>query len=152
VILTLVDVREDFQRSPNFTQMDSFRQRGTVTVCGVRPGPRAYQVDYQVLILAPDRAQQANIHTSVLERLSLENTLRINGVLSPMSILAPPTLDERRLGVSGPSYVVLAPTYVRIGTRMERSPRRERPWVRTLEIQGAPRDNPQDQEGIILQL
>lgn len=145
VVLTHLDAREDPQRTGSATQRDSFRPRGAVTVCSVRAPARAYGVDYQITVLAPERAQQLFVHTLLLQRLSLEAPLRINGTPSPVGMLPPPALIERRLGE-------LAPVYVRIGTRMEIAPRREQTWVRRAVIEAAPIDARLDREEIELEL
>ena len=94
---------------------------------------------------ARTRAQQMLIQTVLLQRLSIDIPLRINGVASPVSILPPPAIEDREVGV-------LAPVYVRIGTRMETAPRVEQPWVRRAEARSSPKDAPLDQEGIVIQL
>jgi len=147
IIVTHRDVLEDLERTASFTQRDSFRPRGPLTVCSVRPGARAYLVDYQIIVVAPTRRQQLHVQTLLPQRLSMDIGLRINGVISPVSFLPPPTptLDERRLGL-------LAPVYILIGTRMETAPRREQPWVQQAVIGTGPIDAPQDQEGAVLKL
>lgn len=147
IIMTYRDVLEDLERTGYITQRDSFRARGTLTVCSVRPAARAYLVEYQITVLAPTRRQQAFIQTLLPQRLSIDVGLRINGVPSPVLFLPPPTptLDERRLGL-------LAPVFVRIGTRLETAPRQELPGVQQAVIETAPIDAPLDQEGITLKL
>ena len=145
LVLTPLDAREDLDRTGYVTQRDSFRLRGALTVCSVRPAARAYAVDYQIVARARTRAQQMLIQTVLLQRLSIDIPLRINGVASPVSILPPPAIEDREVGV-------LAPVYVRIGTRMETAPRVEQPWVRRAEARSSPKDAPLDQEGIVIQL
>jgi len=145
IILTLVDAREDLDRTGYATQRDSFRQRGALTHCSVRPAPRAYLIDYQITAVAPSRAQQVIIQTLLEERLSIDKGLRINGEVAPVWTLAPPALLVRRVGLS-------APVYLRIGARMETAPRRETPWVRRADVRTGPGDAPTDQEGIVIVL
>jgi len=145
IILTHLNAREDLDRTTYFTQRDSFRPRDELVMCSVRPAPRAYMVDYQLTVVAPERAQQLVIHTFLLQQLSVSQGLRINGAPAPLVTLEPPVLENRWLGQ-------LAPVYVRIGTRLETAPRREQPWVRRSEVQAGPLDAPEDQEGIVLEL
>jgi hypothetical protein len=145
IIATMMESREDLERTVYFTQRDSFRARGAVTVCSVRPAPRAYFVDYQLTAVAPRRPQQVSIQNFLLERLSVSRPLRINGVASPVSMQPPPEIHHRDLGQHGP-------VYVRIGTRMETAARVERPWVLRTDVQAAPPDAPQDHEGIVIVL
>lgn len=145
VILTQLDAREDLERTGYVTQRDSFRPQGALIVCSVRPGARAYLVDYQVNAVAPERGQQLAIQSQLLQRLSTDVSLRVNGVPSPVWILSPPGLIERQLGV-------MAPLYLRIGTRMETALRRQQTWVRRADIEAGRIDAPLDQEGIVLEL
>ena len=146
IILTHLDAREDPQRAGFPLQRDSFRPRGVVMVCSVRPAARPYLLEYQLVAHAPDRAQQVRVHTLMLERLSMDIPLRINGYPSPIWILPPPAVnDRRRLGMP-------APVYIRVGARMEVSPRREQTWVRRAQVDAAPIDAPDDREGIVLRL
>lgn len=145
VVVTPLEVREDAERTGYFTQRDSFRPRGDSAVCSVRPAPRAYFLDYQVTAVAPSREQQAHVYTMLARRLSADVPLRINGVQSPVAILPPPALEERKLGT-------LASLYVRVGTRMEVAPRQERPSVRQAEVRAGRTDAPSDLEGVVIQL
>jgi hypothetical protein len=146
ILITRLDVREDLQRTPYHTQRDSFRPRGPDSVCSVRPAARAYLMDYQVAIAAPRRAQYAAIQTHILQRVSADRGLRVNGSPSPLWVLQPPAIEDRV-----PAHLDLeAALYVRIGTRMETASRRELPWVRQAAIDAAPIDAPADREGIVL--
>jgi hypothetical protein len=145
VVLTLVDVREDLDRTGYGIQRDSFRPRGPLTVCSTRPAARAYIVDYQVTTVAPERSQQRFVQDRLLDRLSIDRPLWINGAPAPVWILPPPALLERQLAL-------LAPIYARIGTRRETAPRRERPFVTRAEVGAARIDAPLDREGIVLDL
>lgn len=145
VIVTLLDAREDLERTGYVTQRDSFRMRGAQTVCSVRPAARAYGVDYRIAAPARSRAQQMYVQTALLQRLGIDIPLRINGVASPVAILPPPPVDD-----ANPR--TLASIYVRIGTRMETAPRVEQPWVRQAEARSAQTNSPMDQEGIVIRL
>ncbi|KAM3090242.1 hypothetical protein ACKFKG_30085 [Phormidesmis sp. 146-35] len=144
IILTPQDAREDLERTGCATQRDSFRQRGNLTICSVRSPARAYTVDYQITAVAPEPDQQRLIHTYLLQQLSMDRGLPINGLFSPVSLLPQPApLDDRRLGL-------LAPLYVRIGTRLETAVRQEVPWIQRTNIEAARIDAPVDQEEIVL--
>jgi hypothetical protein len=145
IAAAVVDFREDLDRTGYFSQRDSFRPRGGVTVCSVRPAPRAYLVDYQLTALAPLHTQQRLIQTLLAQRLSIDVPLRINGAHAPVAILPPPDIQRRRLDE-------IAPLYVRIGTRMEVAQRREQTLPLRTEVLGAPADAPLDQEGIVIVL
>jgi hypothetical protein len=145
IVVTPLDAREDPERTPYVTQRDSFRIRGGLTVCSVRASARAYVVNYQIRIPARSRPQQLFVQTQLLQRLSADLPIRINGVPSPVTIVRAPALDD-----AGPG--VLQPIYLQIGTRMETAPRVEQPWVRQAEARSAPKDSPLDQEGIVIQL
>jgi hypothetical protein len=145
VAVTNIDAREDQGRSGYATQRDSFRPRGPQTVCSVRPAARAYTVDYQITTVAHTRDQQALIHNGLLGRLSADFGLWVNGAVAPVWILPPPALLERKPGL-------LAPLYLRVGSRMEVSPRREQTWVRQAEVRTGRIDLPTDEEGTVMRL
>lgn len=145
VHVTSLGLREDPQRTGYAPQRDSFRRRGTVTVCSVRPGARAYLADYQIVAVAPERRQQGAVYQAVLRRLSADTALRIDGVPAPVWMLPAPPLTGVGLGD-------LASVYVRIGTRMQVGPRREEVWVRRARVQTGPVGAPQDREGIVVEL
>jgi hypothetical protein len=145
IVVTSLGPREDLDRSPVMTQRDSFRQLGSRMVCSVRPGPRAYLVDYQLVVVAPERSQHQVLMDALLRRLSIESGLRINGVPSPLAMEPAPALFGRAEGTLGP-------VYVRIGTRMEVAPRQVLPWVSTVDLGVAPPDSPADREDIRLVL
>jgi hypothetical protein len=143
ILATYMSVQEDGQRTGYFTQRDSFRLRGAGIVCSVRTPARAYQVDYELTVIAPIRDQQIFIQNDLLQHLSMDLGLPVNGVLCPVTILPPFSMITRQTGL-------LAPLYIRIGASMETGPRQEIPWVRQADIRGAPLDSPQDQEGTVL--
>ena len=143
ILVAGLDAREDLARTGYLIQRDSFRRRGALTVCSVRPAPRAYLVDYQITAVAPERDQQRRIHTAILARLSLDIGLTVNGSVCPVCFLPPLTPQERRL-------VELAPLYLRIGSRLETAPRRERPWVRHAEVVAGTLDAPGDADRVVM--
>lgn len=140
VALTRIDVREDLERTPYTTQRDSFRRRGTLVVCSVRPSARAYTVDFQISVVAQRRAHAAAIFTGLHQRLSTDIGLRINGAVAPIRTLAAPVIEER-LQAGLPLEAAL---YVRVGTRLETASRREAPWVQQAAIAGGPLSAPLD--------
>jgi len=144
-LVSLLDAREDLSRSGYEPQQDSFRQRGSLLTCTVRAPARAYFLDYQIMTLAPERAQELFLLNQVLQRLSMDIPLRINGTFSSVYILPPPALVFRQIGQ--PSS-----TYIRIYTRLETAARQEEQLVRRLTIGAAPPAAPSDEEEIVVQL
>lgn len=145
VIVTMLDAREDLERTGYFLQRDSFRAVGAVTVCSVRPAPRAYVLDYQLTARGSTRPQQLLVHGLLLQRLSGDIGLRINGDTAPVWLLAPPQLYVRRLGE-------LAPVYVCIGTHLQTALRAPQTWVRHAEVRAAPIEAPLDWERVEVDL
>jgi hypothetical protein len=145
VLVTPLDAREDLDRTGYALQRDSFRARGALTVCSMRPAARACSADYQITILASERPQQRVIHDRLLDRISAARALWVLGTAFPVWILPPPALLDRATGQG-------APMYVRIGTRRETAPRREGVFVVRAEVAAARKDAPLDQEGIVLNL
>jgi hypothetical protein len=143
ILVASLDTREDLPRTGYLLQRDSFRRRGALTVCSTRPAARAYFMDYQVTVVAPERDQQRGIQTAIFNRLSMDVGLRVNGSVCPVSFLPPITPHERRL-------VELAPIYVRIGSRLDTAPRQERPWVRRAVVAAGPLDAPGDADGLVV--
>jgi hypothetical protein len=141
ILVASLDAREDLNRTGYLIQRDSFRRRGALTVCSVRSAPRAYFVDYQVMVVAPERDQQRRIQTAIFDRLSMDVGLRVNGSVCPVSFLPPITPPERRL---------VEPIYLRIGSRLDTAPRRERPWVRHAVVAAGPLDAPGDADGLVV--
>jgi hypothetical protein len=142
--VTFLDAREHLERTGYYQQRDSFRPRGGMVVCSTRPAARAYTVDYQLTAVASNRQQQRWLQEELLRHLSMDEGLRINGAPAPLQLLAPPELDQRRLGELGPLYI-------RIGTRQERAPRQEQTWVRIAEIQSGHTATPWDKEVVTLE-
>ena len=145
VVVTMLDAREDLDRTVYFDQRDSFRAVGAVTVCSVRPAPRAFLIDYQLTVTSPRRDEQLLVHELLLQRLSAGSGLRINGAVASLWMLPPPPQFVRRLGE-------LAPIYLRIGTHMQRSPREEQTWVQHAEVRAAPYDAHADWERVEVNL
>ncbi|ESA38291.1 hypothetical protein N836_33215 [Leptolyngbya sp. Heron Island J] len=143
VVLTLLDVQEDLERTGYALQRDSFRQRGDLTVCSTRAAARAYLVEYQLVVLAPQRQQQLAIYRWLLQRLSIDIGLPINGSNAPVWVLPPLEADDRQLGI-------LTTVRVRIGTRLETAQRQEQPWAQQVGIYTAQTNAPLEQEGIVL--
>ena len=143
VVLTLLDVQEDLERTGYPIQRDSFRPRGELTVCSTRASARAYLVEYQLVVFAPQRQQQLAIYRWLLQRLSINIGLPINGSQAPVWILPPLEADDRQLGI-------LTTVRVRIGTRLEIALRQEQPWAQQVGIYAAQIDAPLEQEGIVL--
>jgi hypothetical protein len=145
VVVTMLDAREDLDRTVYFDQRDSFRALGAVTVCTVRPAPRAFLIDYQLTVTSPRRNEQLFVHELLLQRLSAVSGLRINGTIAPLWLLPPPPQFVRRLGE-------LSPIYLRIGTHMQLSPRQEQTWVQHAEVRAAPYDAHGDWERVEVNL
>lgn len=143
VVLTLLDVQEDLERTGYAPQRDSFRPRGDLTVCSTRTAARAYLVEYQLVVLAPQRQQQLAIYRWLLQRLSIDIGLPIHGSNAPVWILPPLEADDRQLGI-------LTTVRVRIGTRLETASRQEQPWAQQVGIYAAQLSAPLEQEGITL--
>jgi hypothetical protein len=145
VVITHLDAREDLERTPYHLQRDSFRLKNGRTVCSTRPAPRAFALDYQLTVVAPNRQQQRAIHEALLGQFSFTLPLRVNGSPCPVWILAPPLLDDRAPGE-------LAPMYLRVGTRREVAPRVEGTWVQRIEIESAPVEARADVEELVVDL
>jgi hypothetical protein len=143
--LGLLDLREDPERSPAINTRDSFRIRSSVTVCSVRPAPRAYIADYQLTVVAPLHDQGLALREAVLRRISIDEPLPIHGVGAPVWILPPPTLEH-----DDPS--IPARIHARLGLHMAIGARAEQPWIQRAEAIGGQLGAPDDREGIVLQL
>jgi hypothetical protein len=144
-LLSLLDAREDLSRTNYEPQRDSFRRRGAAIVCSVRAPARAYLADYQVMPIAPERPQELFLRNLVVQRLSMDIPLSINGAFSSVYILPPPALVFRQIGQ--PTSV-----YVRIYTRLETAVRQVQVWVRRMTVDAAPLDAPADEEEIVVDL
>ncbi|HEY8943883.1 MAG TPA: hypothetical protein VIM73_06470, partial [Polyangiaceae bacterium] len=145
IVITPLDLREDPARSPSHVQRDSFRPRGVELEFSERRAARAYLADYQIVVLAPVREQQAYLQTQVAERLSADAGLWVHGALCPVRQLEPPVLEQRSLGV-------LAGAYVRIGVRREVAPRIARRRLRTVVIEAGHPDAALPREVVELEL
>jgi hypothetical protein len=145
VVVTMLDAREDLERTECFFQRDSFRVQGLLTLCSVRPAPRAYTLDYSLNVRARDRVHQIAVTNALLQRFSLDVGLRINGAVAPVWMLAPPPLFMRRLDE-------LSPVYARIGTHRQVAERVEQTWVQHAAVVAAPLEAPSDQEEVGIDL
>lgn len=134
IVATLLDAREDPQRSQQATQRDSFRARSGRLVWSSRPGARAFALDYRLVPEAGDHALRIAVHQHLLERLARLDALRVNGALCPVQI------------VPAPAGAAQAAVYLRIGTRLEVAPRTEQPPVERLRVAAAPQDAPDELE------
>lgn len=159
LLISLTDQREEPERGWNIPQRDSFRVRGGLTVCGLRPPPRPVLAEYQILPAASDRAHSLALRTEILRRIGVDTGMRVNGTVLPVRTLLPPPLDIRVRAVP-------APVYLHIGTRIEQGARIEVPWVSQGQVLSGPLDTPwdpsgpepppvpgpDDQEGIVLRI
>jgi hypothetical protein len=146
VVITPLGLTEDPERARYHQQRDSFRPRAALVACSVRPAPRAYLADYQVAVVAQDRAQQATIVDEFQTRLSTDVPLHVNGARWPVWIVPALPLLNREFGTLAPS------TYLRVGARAEIAPRVEIPWVQRVHVGAGRPDAPAEAEGIVLQL
>lgn len=140
LLISLTDQREELERGWNIPQRDSFRVRGVLTVCSVRPSPRPVLAEYQILPAASDRAHSLALRTEIMRRIGVGTGLRVNGTVLPVRTLLPPPLVFR-------SRAVPAPVYLSIGTRIERGARTEVPWVHQGKMLSGPLDTPWDPSG-----
>ena len=161
LMVTLTDQREEPERAWNVPQRDSFRVRGELTACSVRPPARPILAEYQILPAASDREHSMVLRAEIMRRVGVDTGLRVNGLVLPVRTLLPPPVDVRVRALP-------APVYLHVGTRVETGPRTEVPWVKTGQILSGPvagpftpdRDGgeeppvpgPEDQEGIVLRL
>jgi hypothetical protein len=146
VVITPLSTIEDPERTPYVEQRDSFRPRGALVACSVRPSARAYLADYQIAVVAPTRAQQVAITDQIQTRLSADVPLRVNGARWPVWILPALTLLNREFGTLAPSI------YLRVGARSEIAPRTEAPWVQRVHVGAGRPDTPADTESIVIRL
>lgn len=121
-VITPLGPREDMERSPFLTQRDSFRARGALTVCSVRPAPRAFIAEYQLVAQAATRPVAQFLFDAMLARLSIDTGVRVNGVQCPVWMQPAPNLWGRDIQTLGPIYI-------RLGSQMSSGTRKETPWV-----------------------
>ncbi|MEV0644190.1 hypothetical protein AB0I28_02890 [Phytomonospora sp. NPDC050363] len=159
VLVTLTDQREEPERGWNIAQRDSFRVRGGLTVCSVRPPARPVLAEYQILPAAGDRRNSTALRAEIMRRVGVDAGLRVNGTVLPVRTLLPPPLDIRVRATP-------APVYLHIGTRVELGPRVEVPLAASPTLHSGPLSGPfdpaddepppipgpDDQEGIVLRL
>jgi hypothetical protein len=146
VVVTPLATIEDHERTPYVDQRDSFRPRGALVACSVRPSARAYLIDYQVAIIAADRAQQVLLTDEIQLRLSADVPLRVNGASWPVSIQPTLPLLNREFGTLAPSI------YVRVSARSEIAARVETPWVQHVHVGAGRPDAPAETEAIEITL
>jgi hypothetical protein len=159
LLISLTDQREEPERGWNVPQRDSFRVRGGLTVCSLRPPPRPVLVEHQILPAATERSSSLALRAEILRRIGVDTGVRVNGRVLPVQTVLPPPLDIRVRAVA-------APVYLRTGTRIEQGERTEVPWVHRGRLLSGPWDSPwdpsgpepppspdaQDQEGIVLRI
>ncbi|MGW4229483.1 hypothetical protein ACWEF9_09410 [Streptomyces sp. NPDC004980] len=136
IAVSHTNAREDPQRSQYTSQRDSFRQRGALTVCSVRPPARAYLADYQVIVVAVRPSHKLSVRNEVLARLSADRPLWINESPAPVRVLEPP-LEVRDVADA-------AQVHIRVGSRIQTGPREEYGWVRHADVQA---DRPDEAPG-----
>lgn len=135
VLLSLTDQREEPERAWNILQRDSFRRRGPLVVCSVRPPARPILAEYQVLCAATDRRHSLALREAVLRRIGVDTGLRVNGTVLPVRPVLPPALGSRERATA-------APIYVHVSTRVETGVRTEYTGVRHGTVLGGPLDAP----------
>lgn len=140
LLITLTDQREDPARGWNIPQRDSFRVRGALTFCSVRPAPRPVLAEYQIIPAATRREHSLALRTEILRRTGIDTGLRVNGTVLPVQTLLPPPLDIRVRAVP-------APVYLHIGTRVAQGTRTEVAAVRQAHGHFGPLDAPWDPRG-----
>ncbi|MER7728948.1 hypothetical protein [Streptomyces sp. NPDC096323] len=140
IVLRALDVLEVPERSGGVAQRDSFRRRGQLTTCAVRPPARAYAVSYRVTPFGADRAQQLAIHTDLLARLGPDRALWINDAPAPVQLLAPSLLEDG--GPQPPS-----PLSVLVASRLQTGSREEVPWASGPDVRVGRPDTAGSDEG-----
>lgn len=145
VVLTHLDLREDLARSPLHTQRDTFRPRGSDLEFSERPAARAFLSDYQIVAIAPERRQQALVQSRVVERLSADRGLLVDGAWWPLRMIDPPELERRRFGT-------LTGAYVRVGARKEVALRSQQRRLRRVVVEAGRSDAPLERELVELEL
>ncbi|MFF0445278.1 hypothetical protein ACFYT4_02470 [Streptomyces sp. NPDC004609] len=143
VEVSTTDVREDPDRTGCVAQRDSFRPRGPLTLCTVRPPARAYTADYRITAVGQGAGQQTWVHNEVLTRLAADRPLWINDAPAPVRMLPPPCRDEREGQEPVPVRV-----HLRVGSHMQTGPREALPWVRRTEVRAGRPDTAGDDEGM----
>lgn len=89
--LSFDGLRDDPQRSGQTVQQDSFRLRGQVIECSVRPAARACTADYLLTVeVGGDPIRAAALAGAVARCFSADRPLWIDGSPVPLRILPPP--------------------------------------------------------------
>ncbi|MFZ3561345.1 MULTISPECIES: hypothetical protein [unclassified Streptomyces] len=140
LLISLTDQREEPEREWRVPQRDSFRVRGGLTVCSLRPAPRPVLVEYEVRPVASDRFHALALRTEIIGRIGIDTGLRVNGAVLPVQTLPPPPLLFR-------SRPAPAPVCLCIGARIEQGRRTEVPWVHRGTVLSGPLAHPWDPRG-----
>ncbi|MFI6289882.1 hypothetical protein ACIBCM_34990 [Streptomyces sp. NPDC051018] len=143
VEVSSTDVREDPERTGYVTQRDSFRPRGPLTLCTVRPPARAYTADYRITAVGQGPGQRTWVHNEVLTRLNTDRPLWINDAPAPVWMPPEPCREDREEQEPVPVRV-----HLRVGSHMQTGPREALPWVRRTEVRAGRPDTAGDDEGM----
>jgi hypothetical protein len=144
ILISQSDIREDLSRVWSLPLRDSFRVRGAVTVCSLRPPPLPVVLEYQILVLAGDDGQRNRILAGLLPLLRSAAALTVNGVDLPMASLAPPPRFGR-------DRAPLAPLAIQVDARVETGPRAEAPWVQVATVDSGQLPPADDTETVVIQ-
>lgn len=143
ILLSQSDIREDLSRVWSVPLRDSFRKRGTMTVCSLRPPPLPVALEYQILVLAGDDGQRNRIVAGLLPLLRSAAALTVNDVDLPMASLAPPPRFGR-------DRAPLAPLAIQVDARVETGPRAEAPWVQVATVDSGQLPPADDAETVVI--
>jgi hypothetical protein len=143
ILLSQSDIREDLSRVWSLPLRDSFRGRGGVTVCSLRPPPLPVALEYQILVLAGDDGQRNRILAGLLPLLRSTAALPVNGVDLPMASLTPPPRFYR-------DRAPLAPLEIQVDARVETGPRAEVPWVQVATVDSGQLPPADDTETVVI--
>ncbi len=143
ILLNQSDIREELSRVWSLPLRDSFRGRGGVTVCSLRPPPLPVALEYQILVLAGDDGQRNRILAGLLPLLRSLAALTVNGIDLPMGSLAPPPRFYR-------DRAPLAPLAIQVDARVETGPRAEVPWVQVATVDSGQLPPADDSETVVI--
>ena len=143
ILLSQSDIREDLSRVWSLPLRDSFRRRGAMTVCSLRPPPLPMALEYQVLVLAGEDGQRNRILADLLPVLRSAAALTVNGVDLPMASLVPPPRFYR-------DRAPLAPLAIQVDARVETGPRAEVPWVQVASVDSGQLPPADDIETVVI--